>query len=117
METTKHILTASILAVAVLTTPFHRASACTRAVYFGKDGQTITAISLALFAAIASPARAQEILPRPEQPFGGKIGRITKDSVKDFPKVVEAPKGAPNVLVILTDDVGFGASSTFGGEL
>ena len=64
-----------------------------------------------------SPAKAQEVLPRPEQPFGGKIGRITQDSVKDFPKPVEAPKGAPNVLLILTDDVGFGASSTFGGPI
>jgi len=57
------------------------------------------------------------VLPIPEQPFGGKIGRTTQDSVKDFPKIIEAPKGAPNVLVILTDDVGFGASSTFGGPI
>ena len=82
-----------------------------------KTKHIISSLSLVLFAAIAQPAGAQEILPRPEQPFGGKIGRITKDSVKDFPKVVEAPKGAPNVLVILTDDVGFGASSTFGGPI
>jgi arylsulfatase len=64
-----------------------------------------------------STALAQQVLPRPEQPFGGKIGRTTKDSVKDFPKEVAAPKGAPNVLLILTDDVGFGASSTFGGPI
>jgi arylsulfatase len=74
-------------------------------------------LSLVLTAAFASTAWAQEVLPRPEQPFGGKIGRTTKESVKDFPKVVEAPKGAPNILVILTDDVGFGASSTFGGPI
>jgi arylsulfatase len=70
-----------------------------------KTKHILTALSLALFAAIASPAGAQDVLPRPEQPFGGKIGRITKDSAKDFPKQVEAPKGAPNILVILTDDV------------
>ncbi len=70
-----------------------------------------------LGAAFASPAGAQEVLPRPEQPFGGKIGRKAKDSVKDFPKEVAAPKGAPNILLILTDDVGFGASSTFGGPI
>jgi len=58
-----------------------------------------------------------QVLPRPEQPFGGKIGRTPKDSTPDFPKSIEAPKGAPNVLVILTDDVGFGASSTFGGPI
>lgn len=33
------------------------------------------------------------------------------------PKGVTAPEGAPNVLLILTDDVGFGASSTFGGPI
>ena len=77
----------------------------------------ITAIGLALGAAIALAATAQDVLPRPEQPFGGKIGRTVKESVKDFPKEVTAPKGAPNVLLILTDDVGFGASSTFGGPI
>jgi hypothetical protein len=50
----------------------------------------LTALSLALGAVIALPAGAQEVLPRPEQPFGGKIGRTTKDSVKDFPKEVTA---------------------------
>jgi arylsulfatase len=65
----------------------------------------------------ATAAGAQGVLPRPEQPFGGRIGITTADSVKDFPKEVESPKGAPNILVILTDDVGFGASSTFGGPI
>jgi len=62
-------------------------------------------------------ASGQEVLPRPEPRFEGKIGRTVKDSTPDFPKGVEAPKGAPNVLLILTDDVGFGASSTFGGPI
>jgi arylsulfatase len=60
---------------------------------------------------------AQEVLPHPEPPFKGKIGRTVKESKSDFPKEVEAPIGAPNVLLILTDDVGFGASSTFGGPV
>jgi arylsulfatase len=59
----------------------------------------------------------QETLPKPEPPFHGKIGRTVRDSTPDFPKGVEAPKGAPNILLILTDDVGFGASSTFGGPI
>jgi arylsulfatase len=59
----------------------------------------------------------QEVLPKPEQPFHGKIGRTVKTSTPDFPKGVEAPKGAPNILLIMTDDVGFGASSTFGGPI
>ena len=72
---------------------------------------------IALMASFAVPAAAQDVLPRPEPPFKGKIGRTVKESVPDFPKGVEAPKGAPNVLLILTDDVGFGASSTFGGPI
>jgi len=40
-----------------------------------------------------------EILPRPEQPFKGRIGRTVKDSSPDFPKGIEAPKGAPNILL------------------
>jgi arylsulfatase A-like enzyme len=79
------------------------------------------AVSFALLLAVAcgqkQSATPENVLPRPEQPFGGKIGRTTKDSTADFPKEVTAPKGAPNVLVILTDDVGFGASSTFGGPI
>jgi len=57
------------------------------------------------------------VLPRAEEPFKGKIVRTAKDSTPDFPKGVEAPAGAPNVIIILTDDVGFGASSTFGGPI
>ena len=82
-----------------------------------KTKTILAALSLALGAAIALPAQAQDVLPRPDQPFKGKIGRTAKESKPDFPKAVEVPKGAPNVLVILTDDVGFGASSTFGGPI
>src|SRR5215813_6468166 len=68
-------------------------------------------------AAKAQASKAQEVLPHPEPAFKGKIGRLVKDSKPDFPKEVQAPKGAPNVLLILTDDVGFGAASTFGGPI
>jgi arylsulfatase A-like enzyme len=74
-------------------------------------------LSLVQTAAFAATAGAQEILPKPQPPFKGKIGRTVKDSTPDFPKGIEAPKGAPNILLILTDDVGFGASSTFGGPI
>ena len=67
------------------------------------------------------PTSAQELnrtsLPIPQGPFKGQVAPRTKDSVKDFPVEVSAPKGAPNVLIIMTDDVGFGASSTFGGPI
>ena len=66
--------------------------------------------------AAAVPA-AQDILPRPEPTFKGVIGLKAKESRPDFPKTMTAPYGAPNVLLILTDDTGFGASSTFGGPI
>ena len=57
------------------------------------------------------------ILPRPPQPFAGKIGPTAAESVPAPAEMVKAPAGAPNVLLVLTDDVGFGASSTFGGPI
>ena len=65
----------------------------------------------------SSEPSAANVLPRPAPPFAGTIGRTAAESKPDFPKAIEAPKGAPNVLLILTDDVGFGASSTFGGAI
>jgi arylsulfatase A-like enzyme len=63
------------------------------------------------------PAAAQEVLPRPEPPFKGHVSRTAKDSTLDFPLEAKAPKGAPNILIILTDDVGFAATSPFGGPI
>jgi len=57
------------------------------------------------------------VLPYPDPVFKGVIGRTTDDSKPDFPQPVSAPEGAPNILLILTDDVGFGASSAFGGPV
>jgi arylsulfatase A-like enzyme len=74
----------------------------------------LTAIVSLMF---CGSSQAQEVLPRPEAPFKGHIGRTVKDSTKDFPQETTAPEGAPNILLILTDDVGFGASSTFGGPV
>ncbi len=72
---------------------------------------------LALMLTGSSPLAAQTILPQPAEPFAGKIGETYADSAPAFPKAVTAPKGAPNVFLILTDDVGFGAASTFGGPI
>jgi arylsulfatase len=57
------------------------------------------------------------ILPIPDQAYQGPIEYDAKHSNVEFPPLTPArpPKGAPNVLVILLDDVGFGASSAFGG--
>ncbi len=72
--------------------------------------------ALSLLAGFA--AQAQSVLPRPEVPLQSFVGRTPADSAPpQWPKYPEAPKGAPNVILILTDDVGFGASSTFGGPV
>ncbi|MGB2630239.1 MAG: arylsulfatase [Candidatus Omnitrophota bacterium] len=76
-----------------------------------------TSLGLALSGALMLPAEAQDVLPRPEPKFKGVIERNAKDSVEGFPKPLQPPEGAPNILLILTDDVGFGASSTFGGPI
>ena len=56
-----------------------------------------------------------EILPHPDPQFQGVIGPAGGKSVASWPKEVTAKKGAPNVVLILVDDVGFSATSTFGG--
>ena len=64
------------------------------------------------------PKTSQEsVLPKPAPPFRGTIGKTFKDSKQDFPQPVQAPQDAPNVVVILLDDVGFGQPSTFGGPI
>jgi arylsulfatase len=75
------------------------------------------AFTLILMFAVFLSTAAQESLPRQEQPFKGQQGRTWKDSKPDFPQPVKAPPGAPNVLLILLDDVGFGQTSTFGGPV
>jgi arylsulfatase A-like enzyme len=57
------------------------------------------------------------ILPVPEPAFKGKIGITLKDSKPDFPKQIQAPAKAPNVLIIILDDVGFGHAGAFGGAV
>lgn len=56
-------------------------------------------------------------LPAPAQPFGGVIKELSRNSKPYWPARVVPPRGAPNVLLIMTDDVGFGAPSTFGGVI
>jgi len=83
---------------------------------------------------IASSVRAQQItgvpgspsatvtldgkqLPPPPMPFGGVIKQSYLDSTPYWPPRVVPPKGAPNILLIMTDDQGYGVSSTFGGVI
>ena len=53
----------------------------------------------------------------PPQKFGGEINLNAAQSKPYWPARVVPPKGAPNILLIMTDDVGFAAPSTFGGVI
>jgi arylsulfatase len=52
---------------------------------------------------------------KPDANFKGVIGKTLAESKEYWPEPVKAPAGAPNIVWILLDDVGFGASSAFGG--
>jgi arylsulfatase len=54
-------------------------------------------------------------LPAPPPKFGGTIGLQADQSKPYWPATVTPPKGAPNILLIMTDDQGYGVSGTFGG--
>ena len=59
--------------------------------------------------------RLSDILPLPDPRFKGRIGSTYADSEADDISLPAAPADAPNVLLVLLDDVGFGQASTFGG--
>src|SRR5262245_39254994 len=87
------------------------------------QARTVMSIAglVAASALFAAAADAQErgtpsVLPRPDFHFPGDVGRTYAGSdPAQFPQPVQAPKGAPNVVLILIDDVGFGQFSNFGG--
>ena len=93
-----------------------------------------TCSAVALLFAITAPAEAQQIngtpgspaatttipgdqLPAPPAKFGGKIDREATKSMPYWPPRIVPPKEAPNVLLIITDDAGYGVASTFGGVI
>ena len=73
------------------------------------------------FAAGILPALAQEAPAKPatDDPrmagFNGKIAKTYTESVEDWPKRPQARAGAPNVLIILLDDTGYGQLGAYGG--
>src|SRR6476660_8435472 len=84
--------------------------------------------------AVATSSRAQQIngtpgspsatvtidgkqIPAPDPKFGGVIKDTAADSKPYWPPTVVPPKGAPNILLIMTDAQGYGVYSTFGGVI
>jgi hypothetical protein len=68
---------------------------------------------------MAGPNRdsARSVLPIPDEGYAGTVFYDAKDPDAKFGPIrpIRPPEGAPNVLIVLLDDVGFGASSAFGG--
>ena len=96
--------------------------------------RTVSISFLGFAVALAGPAAAQQVrgtpgapsavmtpqglqLPPPSPPFTGQILPNAVGSTPAWPPQIMPPERAPNVLLILTDDVGFAAPSTFGGVI
>jgi hypothetical protein len=60
----------------------------------------------------------RSVLPIPERAHAGLVTYDAKDPDTSFPPIepLRPPAGAPNVLIVLIDDCGFGAASAFGGR-
>lgn len=70
-----------------------------------------------LCAVIAAALPAADTLPKPDPAFHGKVDPNRDKSSPDWPEAARAKPGAPNIVLILLDDAGFGAPSTFGGPV
>src|SRR5262245_13811119 len=83
---------------------------CLVAIAFAVVSQTTISIA-------ADAEWDRTVLPRPPQPFQGVIKRTLEGSVAAFTSPAKAPPNAPNILLVLIDDAGFGNPSTFGGPI
>jgi arylsulfatase A-like enzyme len=101
MKSAKQILLGGVLAAAVMAVaPSARAQVQTTGTPGSPSGTTTI---------------SGKQIPPPDPKFGGVIKDTAPDSKPYWPPTVVPPKGAPNVLLIMTDDQGYGVYSTFGG--
>ncbi|HTL77900.1 MAG TPA: arylsulfatase [Candidatus Babeliales bacterium] len=84
-------------------------------IFFTAIAAAVTAQSISVAASDTDWDRT--VLPRPPQPFEGIAKRSLEGSVPSFTQSVKPPSGAPNILLVLIDDAGFGNPSTFGGPV
>ena len=63
-------------------------------------------------AAAGADMPGRSSLPAVPAPFEGKLNTVEEGSTPWYPVPLAAPKGAPNVLLVMTDDVGFGAKTS-----
>jgi arylsulfatase len=83
------------------------------------DKKGTQALQASLGEAMGKFVQDRSALPIPDRTFGGVAGRTLRDSVADWLMIPgpKAPEGAPNVLLVLIDDAGYGAPDTFGGPI
>jgi len=83
------------------------------------DKKGVKALKDGLAEAMGKFVPDRTVLPIPDRSFGGTIGRHLGESVGDWTIIPspKAPEGAPNVLICLIDDAGFGGPDTFGGGI
>ena len=83
------------------------------------DKQGTGALKESLAEAMGKFSPDRTVLPIPDPNFGGTVGRTLDASVPDWTinMTPSPPEGAPNVLLVLIDDAGFGNPSTFGGPV
>ena len=78
---------------------------------------SMTASAISSEKGASLPNSAREVLPIPQAAFQGEIKKTLAGSHAKFPTPISAPAGAPNVLLVLIDDAGFGQASTYGGPV
>ena len=87
--------------------------------FSSKPVKNLCTVAAACLLSATHSTTAQEpdrtVLPVTPPPFRGTIGTTYKDSLANAIPPVTAPAGAPNVLLVLLDDQGYGQSATFGG--
>ena len=99
----KRITVTAVCATAILLSAFGSASSQTINGKLGSPGATLSIVG--------------NKLPAEPPKFGGVIKERATESKPWWPPRVVPPKGAPNVLLIMTDDQGYGVSGTFGGVI
>jgi arylsulfatase A-like enzyme/uncharacterized membrane protein len=83
------------------------------------DKEGVGALKEGLAEAMGKFEPDRTVLPIPDRNFGGMAGHTLDDSVADWTIIPgpKAPDGAPNVLICMIDDAGFGQPETFGGPI
>jgi len=77
-----------------------------------------TSLCATLMGGTMMNAHAQDVLPFPDPPMGGKAGPTMQESVHKWrAEPSRLPADAPNILIVMFDDAGFGQPDTFGGEI